>query len=189
MFFSKSKKVGGGEVYQEVLDYINKEIKKGISESLIRDVLLKAGHDPRVIERHFNHINNRKKSVDGEVYQEVLDYINKEIKKGISESLIRGVLLKAGHDPKIIDKHFSIITDKKFPGKDDHNDVSDFIRKEIKKGIKGSIITSVLLKAGHDPEIIKKCFNHVTNKKILIQSFIFALIVISAVAIWTNFIF
>ncbi|MBL7055397.1 hypothetical protein ISS07_00615 [Candidatus Woesearchaeota archaeon] len=59
-----------------------------------------------------------------------------------------------------------------------HQEVLDYIRKELKKGIKGSLITELLVEAGHNQEDIEKHFSHITNRNILIYSSILVFVTI-----------
>ncbi len=46
---------------KRILEYIKKELKKGFSEELIKNALIRAGHHPIRVEHHFKHIQKQKR--------------------------------------------------------------------------------------------------------------------------------
>ena len=50
---------GNIKIYSRVIDYINKEFKRGFNKELIADALLKAGYDEEFVTLHFKHITNK----------------------------------------------------------------------------------------------------------------------------------
>lgn len=80
---------------EKLIEYLKKHLESGSDMEKVRQALVNAGHDIKIVEEHMNHILKYKKS---------RDYIKKHIDFGLDIGKARQNLLNAGYDIHIVEE-------------------------------------------------------------------------------------
>lgn len=80
----------------KLIEWIKTNVEKGHEVHKIRQALLRAGHDIRVVEQHLNHVLKHRK---------LKEYIKRHVRIGSDIDRLKQYLLNAGYDINIVEEH------------------------------------------------------------------------------------
>ena len=83
---------------EELSEYIRRKMERGTDVEELKQALLSAGHEIRVVEEHINHVLKHRK---------LKEFIKKHVEIGTDIHKLRQYLINAGYDIKIIEGHIS----------------------------------------------------------------------------------
>ena len=165
----------------EVIEYVKRDLGKGLDKSLIKKQLKRYGWHEDLVEKVFRrigpikkkHLRIKKPRKLKRLPLEVMDYIKKDIGKGLDRRLIKKQLLKYGWEKDLVEKGFKEIelevkkkhTElkkkhleevKKIP-----SELLDYIKKDLGRGLEKALIKKQLKKHGWHKDQIDRAFRKI----------------------------
>lgn len=152
------------EVNERLDEYIEEEVREGVSREEIKEKLLKVGWPEQMIDAELKKLVDYRRKTDS--YPHVDGYISKKLSDGVPANEIKMDLLKVGWPEKIVDaelKKLGISTEVKQLDADFQ--LENYILKRLVKGDSLESIKSDLLRVGWHEEKFDSIVNRYLKKK------------------------
>lgn len=87
---------------ERLVEFIKRSLENGHDINRIRQALLDAGHDLKIVEEHISHVANPQQN-----QKKLKEFIKKHVEKGSDMEKIRQNLVNVGHDIEIVEEYIN----------------------------------------------------------------------------------